>query len=528
MILSGINQTETAWTKRLIIISGLLISLAFVAAVFYSFPYPYVECDFDSVYITNSLSILTDHTVRPNTNPGVTLQWLGTISIIIGSFFTSGRGIIEKVIANHAIFQQLNLALLSACFVSAMLFYLNSMYNKKDRLLSIALAACGIAFMFPPSLPIRTESSADFMSFIIAIGFIASLTKGRTQKNDIVSALLFALMVYSKIIYLLLGALFFVFDKKTFFRLTIATAAWVIIIYLLFWDKRQLGSFIHFMRNYSVINKAGGSGISITIEFFGSFFRDNMLQSVYILIMIIFSILLVFKKKDRVTGLITFVLIVFLCAMTFVRQYKAPVYMWTIFPIGIFLLPKVLRQYRKLIVPATAFIMILFILTAGKLYGDYSRSRIKRKGISAHCSECIELLKETSSTCLIEYLKHPHRKYSLGQPFWHGNAYAHHEYAGYIKKYIKQAWGLDSYYSFEKENKKLSDARAVRSYFSDKKINILEVIPNTGTLLAIEMEYIPDFKNNFPQLSLESCKASELYGISFFKVTKKAIRKDTE
>jgi hypothetical protein len=424
--------------------------------------------------------------------------------------------LILKVINDMAFFQQIYVVMVATCFSGSIFYCLNNLYKKNDRRLSVALAVCGIAFMFPPNIP--RGGNADFMAFSIAIFFAASLLKNRTLMNDAITALFFVLMVYSKIIYLPLGLLFLTFDKKTFFRLAMATAVWAILVFLLFWDIERWHSFTHFMRHQAVVNKIEGESMSAILDFYTWFFRKKQLYTVYILVPMAFSVLLVCKKKCRMTGLVTLVLIVFLIAMTFARQYKAAVYTWPIFTVGIFLLPRVFSQYRKLTVPASVVLAILFTSAAANWYDEFSKKHINRKNMLHFQSEYMEVLKETSPVYLVEYFKRPGYYYSIGRSFWMANYYARFEYTEYIKDHSKRSWGCDSYYYIERE--KSSGEIFARPYYWGKRISVLEAIQDTGATLAIETVLVPEFRNAFPQLNLQFYKKSQAYDISFFKVSK--------
>jgi len=512
------DATAVNWPRIVLICIGLMVSTAFLLAIFWNNPYPSVPADPDSVYIFSSLSKLTGNTVRHNAHPGLTLQIAGALPIVLGAIFCREEGLIQKVIANMPFFQQLFVGLVASSLIVALVVFLWTSYQKDRPIHTVIIALIGIAALTPPSLGKVMGVNSDFYAFSLSILYVTSLLWKRNWKNDVLTSLFFVLMAYTKITFAPLCLLMFTMDKKCLHRLLKGTFVWSLLIFLVFWELDQFYGFRSFMLHSSMLNKPGSLTLSTVLKFHTKFFLENKVQSIYILLFLLFGILLILKNKFRTTGILGLIIIITIVETTLLRQGKAVIYTWSAFPVGMLLTLTLLRAYPRVAALIVPVFIILFIASTMIIHEDVTDARKRGMQRLKYQQEYKRILTEASARCLLEYHgRQPYHHLSIGSSYWLANAFSRREYAPYLKKYFNDRFGLRDLFYMQQHK----DGRpAIRRYFEKGESESLQWIPSEGGCLSIESNLESEFKTMFPQVELVPVCSLKNSGIKILKIQK--------
>jgi len=502
----------SSYSKVFTIFIVLVASTVFLVATFGSHPYPYVH---DSTYIFSSLSLLTNHTISHNDHPGLILQVVGTLPVLLGAVLTHGDSLIEKVIVNLPLFQQLFVGLVGLSLIGALIVFLWTAYQKDKPIQSVVMALIGVALFAPPSLGKAMGVNSDFYAFSLSFLYVTSLLWKRNRKNDMITSLFFVLMVYTKITYVPLFLLMFTMNKESLRRLLTGTLLWSVVVFLLFWDFDQLSRFRSFMLNASMRNKPSTLNLAAMLKFHTKFFVRNKAQSFYILLFLLFGILLTFKKEFRTTGILGLVIIIVAVEITLFRQYKAAIYTWSAFPVGMLLTLTLLKAYPRSVALVAPVFIVLFIASAGILYKNVVKNREIRVDRLAYQQEYKKIVADASPNCLLEDIGQPYSFFSIGYFYWLANAKAKFEYSPYLEEYFKDRFGLKNLYYLKRDK---NGNVKMRQYFDNVDVEGSQWTPSRDYYLATKAGAESEFREKFPQLEFILIKTIKPYNINIWNV----------
>ena len=507
--------------------------MIFSGIIFGAYPYPYVARDPDSIYIFSSLSLLANHTVKHNDHPGLILQVVGTLPVILGTAFIIFKGLLtpentlvqkliaqkeagveplhifrdtltQNVIENVPFFQQLFLALVVLIYVAVLTILLWTLYRQNKQKCSFALVISGIALMMPPTLGMAIGINADFLAFSFGILFAASLLWKRNLRNDVLTALFFNLAAYTKITFAPLGLLMLTVDGKSARRLLKGTFAWTVLIYLLFWDFGRFLDFVGFMVVPAISNKPGNLDIAAVSGFYSDLFVQHPVQTFYLLLFVLFGILPVLKRGFRITAIVGLTVVMLVVGVTVLRQYKAEVYMWPVYAAGLLLTVNMFKAYPSCVRVVGIVFVVLIIICTGILYKDVTNLREERIARLEYRREYEQTVKQASGDTLLES---EIGSLSLGNSYCLANAYAGGKYSSCLEEYFKKRFGLQNLYSLQKQK---DGKLTVKQYFSGSDSKELKWLPSGGCYLAIQKGEESSFRQKFSQLDIRLVKTIEL------------------
>lgn len=515
--------------KVFTVIIGIICSLVFLAAIFGSYPYPFIHIDPDSIYIFSSLSLLTHHTIEHNDHPGLTLHVVGTVPVALGTIYiifkeglTQGdtviqnliaqkkagivpveiiRGtLIQNVIENLPYYQQFILGLIGLTYVLVLIIMLRTFYDKNDKKYSVVMIIVTVAMMLPPTLGQAIGANADFFAFPLSILYVASLLWKRNLKTDLWTSLFFILMIFTKITFIPLGLLMFSVEKESVNRLIKSTFILSIIGYFIFWDLNRFLDFIGFLFLGSVSDKPSSLDIASLLIFYFNLFTSDPVQGLYIILFISLGILLFRKREFRKIGILGLAVIMLSLGISMLRQYKASVYIWPVYATGLLLISSFLKGYPRWSNKVGVIIAILIMLSAGILYKDVINLRGERIAQLEGQREYQNTVNQLKADC---FLQTENNVFQLGNTFWLANAYAKRGYSPYLEKYFENRFGFKKMYNIKWGG---DGETIIEDYFSGQNMKELNWVTPEGCYLIIpdDKEYM--FKQNFPQLEYRLIK----------------------
>jgi hypothetical protein len=522
---NGIFKSPT-FLKVVTVIIGIICSLVFLAAIFGSYPYPFIHIDPDSIYIFSSLSLLTNHTIEHNDHPGLTLHVAGTLPIALGTIYIiykegltdtlqnliaqkkAGlapveilRGtLIQKVIENMPFFQQVILGLIGLTYILVLIIMLRTFYDKNEIKYSVVMIIVTMAMMLPPTLGQAIGANADFFAFPLSILYALSLFWKRNLKTDLMTSLFFILMIFTKITFIPLGLLMFTVEKESVNRLLKSTFILSVISYFIFWDLNRFIDFIGFLFLGSVSDKSNSLDLALILRFYFNLFISDPVQGLYIVLFISCGILLIKKREFRKIGILGLAVIILSLGISMLRPYKASVYIWPVYATGLLLISSFLKGYPRWSNKVGVIIAILIILSAGILYNDVINLRGERIAQLEGQREYQNTVNQLKADC---FLQTEDNVFQLGNAFWLANAYAKREYSPYLEKYFKNRFGFNKMYNIKWEG---NGDIIIEDYFSGQSIKDLSWVTPEGCYLIIpdNKEFV--FKQNFPQLEYRLIK----------------------
>lgn len=433
--------------------------------------YPYVHADIDSVYIFSSLSLLTGHTIEHNDHPGMVLHVIGILPVFLGMALivlgwegSSGSAIIHSlieqkragsepvaalreamingVIEHIPMFQQVFLGLAALLCFTVLATVLRTLYRDNTPGRAVLYSLCGLALMLPPTLGDAAGFNADFCAFYLAMLFSVSLLWERSRRNDLLTALFFALMVYTKATFAPLGLLMLNTEKSSWPRLVKWTAAWVVILPFLFWDLNGILDFMGFMA-WLMISGGSSSETMTALDTVVKVAAGSPIQTIYIILFIFFGVSLTLKKGRRITGVTGLVVIIAVVMMSFSRPYKAEIYAWPVYSAGLLLTHAFISFYKGRSEVMAAIFAVLLLLSGASVISDTMKLINDHREKLEYHADYSGILDKQGADCLIES-ERPF--FNFGYAHWLANAYSGSEYGHYLEELYEKKFGLDNIY----------------------------------------------------------------------------------